>query len=175
MNAPLSALDELRGKYREMLAMRLAQRDGTEEMGEVRARMMALASRFPGALREIDELALDAIRVRIGELERALQRPDAVLPWMAAVALFHTLTRGALSAKRWLGGRRTITREVEEAFAAELHQLPFSADAREWTNDLASLAAPPEGRLTILVFGRVALAMGITASEARGLVFKTRA
>lgn len=165
------ALDALRGKYATMLAMRLAHDAGQEDAAEARVRMAELASRFPGALRELDDLELDDIRCRIAALEEVLRDAREVEPWMEAVALFHALARGALSAKRWLAGRKRIDAAVRRAFAAESSALDFPEEARAWSDDLASIASPPRGRVMDVVFSRLARALGIREAAARQLVF----
>jgi len=165
------ALEELRGKYAEMLAMRVAHAAGDEEADEVRERMAALAARFPGALREIDDLELAEIRRKIAAIDAVLAGEQEVERWMEAVALFHALTRGALSAKRWLGGRKTVDLSVQGRFSEAAGALPHADDTRAWAADLALLASPPRGRLTDAVFARVARTLGIPEREARRLVF----
>jgi hypothetical protein len=164
-------LRELREKYCEMLAMRLAHAAGPEEEAHVRPRMAALAVRFPGALREIDDLELEEIRARIASLDASIDEGKPFEPWMEAVALFHRLTRGALCAKRWLRRRRVVDDDVSRAFVEELPRMPFPEDAAGWHADLGSLAAPPEGRVVHLVFRRVAGHLRISEEEARLRVF----
>ncbi len=165
------ALEELRGKYAEMLAMRVAHRAGDEDPDEARERMAALAARFPGALREIDDLELAEIRKRIEALDAVLAGDQQVDPWMEAVALFHALTRGALSAKRWLGGRKDVDASVQGRFTLAAGELPHGEDTRAWAADLALVASPPRGRLTDVVFARLARTLGVPEREARRLVF----
>jgi hypothetical protein len=162
-------LEELRIKYSVMLEMRLVHDAGGEDENLARARMAELASRFPGALREIDDLELAVIEQRISQLDAALRGESAVEPWMHAVGLFHALARGALWAKRWLAGRKTIDAATAQLF--ERHAAERAADALVWTADLAAIAAPPRGRVMDLVFARVAQALGTTDAEARRLVF----
>src|SRR4051812_10405817 len=88
-----------------MLRLRLLHDAGDPE--DPRRAMAALACRFPGALREIDELPLQEITDRIDALRAAEADPAQELPWMRAIARFHALTRGALVAKKWLRGSRT--------------------------------------------------------------------
>jgi hypothetical protein len=164
-------LRELREKYREMLGMRLAHAAGAEEEDEVRPRMAALAVRFPGALREIDDLELDEIRARIASLDASIEEGRGLEPWMEPVALFHRLARGALCAKRWLQRRRLVDDAVARAFAEELPRMAFPEDAAEWRSDLGNLASPPGGRVVLLVFRRVAGHLRITEEEARLRVF----
>jgi hypothetical protein len=162
-------LDELALKYDEMLRLRLA--DDRGEMADPRAAMAALAGRFPGALREIDELPLGVIRARRQALRAAGEDPSRIEPWMKAQALFHALTRGALCAKRWLAGHKTVDDDARQAFAREAASLCYADDARAWAGDLARVARPPRGRVTDLVFERIAGELGVSNAEARHLVF----
>ena len=121
-------LEQLRAKYAEMLSMRLAHESGVESEARARQRMAELASRFPGALREIDELELAVIRERIRRLDAALHGQSTVEPWMEAVGLFHSLARGALQAKRWLAGRKTVDSLNQPRFFAQVSgSEPFSS------------------------------------------------
>jgi hypothetical protein len=164
-------LAELARKYRTMLAMRLAHDAGDDTEEEARASMAELARRFPGALRELDDLELDVIRRRIAELEAVVCGEGTALPWMEAVSLFHAQARGALQAKRWLAGRKVVDLETIRAFAVFAGSGAGGADAVEWVADLERVAAPPGGRLMDLVFARVAGALGTSASRARHLIF----
>jgi hypothetical protein len=168
------AIGGLRDKYAQMLAMRLAHEAGDEDEAQVRTLMAAIASRFPGALREIDDLELAVIRDRIHQLDAVLGGGVPVEPWMEAVALFHELARGALCAKRWLAGRRRVDEDIEGSFAREVEGLAFPEDARAWIGQLARIAAPPRGRLTDLVYARMARVLGTSERQARRLVFGVR-
>lgn len=165
------ALEDLRGKYAQMLAMRLAHAAGDEDEAAARVRMAELSSRFPGALREIDDLELGEIRRRVAALDVVLGEGGAIQPWMEAVALFHALARGALCAKRWLARRKRVDAEVERAYAVAVPTLAFPEDARGWARDLASIASPTRGRVTDVVFARMALELGTSERAARLLVF----
>ncbi|HEX8795394.1 MAG TPA: hypothetical protein VF765_30805 [Polyangiaceae bacterium] len=160
-------LDALRGKYTMMVALRV-ERLPDEDM---RQRMAELALRFPGALRELDDLELVEIRRRVEALEAVLAGSGPPEPWMEAVALFHALTRGALVVKRWLGGRKRVDTALMRRFAAEHAELPFADDARSWAEELAGIASPPRGRLTDAVFARLARTLGVAERQARRLVF----
>jgi hypothetical protein len=167
-------VEELRAKYAEMLAMRLVHASGLEDASLVRVRMVALASRFPGALREIDDLELDEIRRRIERLDAVLQDASEIEPWMEAVGTFHTLARGILTVKRWLDGRRRVDAALERAFTMEMDRMAFPEEVRPWAACLAQVAAPPRGRVMDLVFARVADRLGVSEPEARQLVFGAR-
>jgi hypothetical protein len=162
-------LSDLRSKYTEMLRLRLEDQAGSG--GDPRRSMAALAGKFPGALREIDELPLDTIRARIAALEAAETDAGLVEPWMQAMARFHALLRGALCVKRWLAGRSEVDAKVARAFVVDVESLCYADDARAWALDLARLASPPRGRVTELVYERVAKELAVTEEAARLLVF----
>ncbi len=170
-------LERLREKYGEMLSMRLAHDSGEDSEARARERMASLAAQFPGALREIDDLELGVIRDRIGKLDAALRGDAAIERWMEAVSLFHALARGALRAKRWLAGRKTVDPATIVEYENDINDVALDdreavgADALEWSNELALIAAPPRGRIMDLVFARVARTLGTTELEARHLVF----
>jgi hypothetical protein len=165
------ALEDLRRKYAQMLAMRLVHQAGDEDVRETRVRMAALSLRFPGALRELDDLELREIRRRIAALDVVVGEGGEVERWMEAVALFHALARGALCAKRWLARRKRVDAEVECAYTAAVSGFEFPEDARGWASDLARIASPPRGRVTDLVFARLAHELGTSERTARRLVF----
>jgi hypothetical protein len=164
----------MRGKYAEMLAMRIEHADGREDPSRVRPRMSDLAARFPGALREIDRLELFEIERRVARLDAFIEAAGEEEPWMEAVAHFHRLARGALSAKRWLGGRRVVDDSLVLAFVRETAPLPFAHEIQSWRADLATIASPPRGRLMDVVFARLARELGVTDAGARELVFGAR-
>jgi hypothetical protein len=165
------ALVELRDKYAEMLAMRVAHAAGPEDVAQVRARMGRLAARFPGALREIDALELSEIRSRIEAIDRVLARTARAEPWMEAITLFHAMARGALAVKRWLGGRKRVDAALVRRLEQEAGALPFPEDARAWAAELAHVASPPRGRVTDAVFARLARTLQTSERAARRMVF----
>jgi hypothetical protein len=170
---PAVTFEQLRRKSRVMLAMRIAHQAGDDDPAQVRVQMAELASAFPGALREIDQLELRAIEARIADLDAVVRGEAAAARWMEAVALFHALARGALEAKRWLAGRKRVDAAATAEFMQHAARLdPESAAAAlAWAHDLGQVAAPPRGRVMDLVFTRVAGALGASDSEARALVF----
>jgi hypothetical protein len=170
---PLDELRDLRDKYERMLRLRLLHARAREEAGFVepdpRAPMAELARRFPGALRELDELPLGAIRGRIAALAAAEADDARREPWMHAQARFHALTRGALAVKRWLRGR-ALTPALVEAFPAALATMDAAEEARGWSEELAVLAKPPGGRLMEPIYARLARDLGIEIEAARAAV-----
>ncbi|HEY2517271.1 MAG TPA: hypothetical protein VGI39_40640 [Polyangiaceae bacterium] len=158
-------LAALRAKYEEMLRLRL-----DTSGADPRKAMAALASQFPGALREIDDLPVDALRARSQELADA-EAGGSVALWMEAIHLFHVLTRGALCAKRWLGGRKVVDAAACAAFEQEAEGLCWGDDARLWGPHLARLASPPKGRVTELVYEAIGARLRVTAEDAKLLAF----
>jgi hypothetical protein len=133
--------------------------------------MAQLAARYPGALREIDDLPLAEIERRVAALDEAIGGERQVESWMVAAARFHALARGALCAKRWLEGRREVDEGVERAYALAVPSLAFPAEARQWSGALKELAAPPRGRMTSVVFARIASELDLSEAAVRELVF----
>jgi hypothetical protein len=165
---------ELQEKYVEMLAMRLLEeiaKPSAEHRASVRARMSTLAARFPGSLRELDDLEISEIRRRISTLDGVVAGTSAVEPWMEAIALFHKLARGALWAKRWLRGRKSVSASLEAAYVVDALAVDFARDALVWRKELAAIAQPPAGRVMRLVFARVGEALNLTEAQARRVVF----
>jgi hypothetical protein len=165
----LAGLAALRAKYEEILRLRLAHDSGAEE--DPRQAMAALASQFPGALREIDDLPMAEIRARVDALRAAEAGLTKIAPWMRATILFHTLTRGVLAAKRWLAGRKRIDPATREAFQRESSAFSYADEARAWSSDLDRIASPPRGRVTDLVYERMGALLHVSPREARILVF----
>lgn len=158
----------LRAKYAEIRSLRDGAAAGDDPPSD---RLARLAAEFPGALRELDDCALEHVRAREAELDRAAAAGGTAAPWMIATALFHRTMRGALAAKRWLGGRRSVDEEIRAAFRAAAATLAFPEDAATWAADLEQIARPPRGRLSVAAFARVAATMGVSEREARHLVF----
>lgn len=160
-------LRALREKYAAILALREAH--GTADEPDPRAALGSLAARFPGALREIDELPLETIRARLAALDAALGDATTIARWMIAQDLFHRLARGALAVKRWL------VRKPGATPADVRHDATLDDEARAWADDVDAIARPPRGRVMDLVHARVARELGVTDEEARLLVFTSTA
>jgi len=144
----------LRSKYEEMRALRLM--NAARVAHDPKPRMAALAEKFPGALREIDELPLDEIESRIDALARAEREPASAARWMHAMDRFHALARGALAVKKSLARNETIA---------------WTDDARTWQEDVARIARPPRGRLMDLVYERLARELATTPRAAKRMIF----
>jgi hypothetical protein len=159
-------------KYEEITRLRRVEAAGLG--GDPRREMAALASEFPGALREADDLPMAELEARVDALREAVTGAVPPAPWMQTMARFHALMRGALCAKRWLLGRKDVDAAVTKAFDAEAATLCYGDDAREWSAHLGRLASPPNGRVTELVFQRLADELGGDADQVRRVVFGER-
>src|SRR5687767_12529638 len=164
MEARASAL-ELLGKYREIYRLRSQSTPTAPTLA-----LRALAERFPGALRELDELSLAEIERRVGHLT-ALAEGGAkgAEAWVVPLWLYHRRLRGALAAKRWLRGRRSLTPAERHEFEG---QGAFDeGEAAFWGPELERLACPPTGRVTDVVLERVAFELGLSAEALAALLF----
>jgi hypothetical protein len=132
----LRALEE---KYRELIALR---RDASRDD----ARLRTLASRFPGALRELDTRTMESLEERVVEIEAALRGGPAP-PWADAQLRFHGWVRVALRL------RADGVRDLESARAWLATYAPREpGDPRRDEIDEAHLAAlvhPPRGRVSL--------------------------
>jgi hypothetical protein len=151
------ALQALHAKYVEMLRMRDLDAAGDE--ADPRPAMRALASRFPGALREIDELPREVITTRIDAIARALASSGHE-PWMLALSRYHACLRVALRIRRAIPERT-----VAAARALQDPEVDALDDA-----SLAAIVRPPHGRLNRAVLAIVAREIGSTPERIESLL-----
>lgn len=155
----------LHAKYLEMLDMRRAHANGEES--DARARMRALARRFPGALREIDTLPLPEIEARIEALARGEQPA-----WAQVLTRFHGWMRLALRIKR-VHARNARLDDVSEWIRAQPRRSPDEPTLEELDDDaIEGILRPPSGRLSQWVLLRIASDRGLTLEEVSGLAFE---
>ncbi len=160
-------MHELLAKYREMSAMRADHDAGRD--ADPRPRMRALAARFPGALREIDELPAALIDGRIADLEASIA--GAPLPlWARAAADYHAWMRVALALRRHAGRVRD---RVAALAWIETSYLPREGEpaARELIAVVEQVLHPPEGRLNRWIFAHLAPRHGLSAAELEAAIF----
>jgi hypothetical protein len=129
-------LERQREKYRALLELRGRSDD------DPASAMKALAARYPGALREADDLSLEALRGRLAALDGAC--PPR---WAEPLDAYHRCMRLAFSVKR-AGGR---TRDA----AAAREAAPDVPEAL-----LSGLLRPPERSVSRHVLVRLAAARG---------------
>jgi hypothetical protein len=166
-------LEGLLDKYVEMRRMRAEHVTGTAV--DPKREMRALAGRFPGALREIDELPLAVIDARIDELRKLLasKRGADAPSWARWSISYHGWMRVALRVKRT--PRTANLEEARERFLEDYAPAPDEPAPDELTAaTFASLARPARGRLNPIVLARVAEAHGTTAAAVTRVLFPAR-
>ena len=155
MGDPALGVTELLQKYSTMRAMRLRAKTHPEEAPK--AQMAALARRFPGALREIDQLPMHEIEFRIEVLQRARDDGASMPPWGELQWGYHSTMRASLRIKRLVAAcadPATAMDRAKSGYRAEpgdpsLEQLGGAQAA--WT-----IRRPPQGRLHPWVLSLVA-------------------
>lgn len=172
MTAPdrLEAYVALRDKYTEMLRMRRAHAEGSEE--DPKEDMRALARRFPGALREIDELPLGEIEARVESLSRVVDEGADAPEWARYFVDYHGWMRAALRIKRLCRGCDGLQAAVARVRADYLPEPdePPPALACDPTI-VGAILRPSGGRLNPWIFARVAEAHGVTPDHVRDTLF----
>lgn len=164
-----SAIEALLDKYREMRRMRAEDAAGL--VIDPKPEMRALAARFPGALREIDETALDRIEARIGELEAVLRAESEAPEWARYAVDYHAWLRAALRIKRMCVGCATVADAVARArasYAPEEDEPSFEAIGEA---GIVAIVRPERGRLNPWVYARVAELHGVTPDDVRLALF----
>ena len=157
----------LRDKYLEMRALRVAHDAGDED--DPRPRMRALARRFPGALREIDELPLERIDARLTALDAALAGRAPLPDWAETLIAYHGWMRVALRLKRELAPRRD--RAAAREWLRRHRPAPGEPRVDELDAALEAILRPPGGRLSRWVFERLGQARGRSASALEAEAF----
>lgn len=131
----------LSAKYAEILALRDAHTAGSDPP-DVRERLRALASRFPGALRELDRSDRAAIVARLDALDAVLCGAP-LAPWMLATDRVHRWLRVALRRRHVFRGRMVGGRIVPVIAATVAAELGLSVSE---VTDLLDPARPPPDR-----------------------------
>lgn len=144
---PKFQVTALARKYRVILALR---RGLTPHSADA---LRKLSREFPGALRELDGLTIEALEARLAEVEQVLAGgPEQ--PWLELMCRYHRLMRAALAVKRRLGGERAPSSSVIAAIGAELAE-----GCGEFPPGfIRAVAAPPQGRLNAVIFALLASA-----------------
>lgn len=158
----------LREKYLEMRSLREEHARGEER--DPQARLRVLATRFPGALREIDELPMAVIDGRLAELD-AVERGELALPeWARAQLGYHGWMRAAIAVRRAAG--RDRDRDRARAWIALRYQ-PGEHDPSvgALTAQLDAVLRPPGGRLNRWLFALLAAELGTHSVVVEALVF----
>ena len=170
-------LEALADKYRILVIMR-REREAFEAQGirrlegaaqkERHTRARALATRFPGALRELDSLDAAQLAKRLAEVEEELAHGRPRRIWVRVMLDFHAELRQALHVKRWLRGHPGPHRIADlRQHLTRCHVVPRGLDARA----LRRYASPPEGRMLELVFERLGRRHRRDPADLKRLVF----
>lgn len=169
MQITVEGLRALRDKYREI--KRLRDQHAAGESADPRAAMAALAHRFPGALRELDELPMPIIEERLAALDASIADPSAAPEWARLQIAYHGSMRAALRIKR-IAGRAGddagVLHAIASAYVPAADEPPLSSFDGE---AIAAIARPVGGRLNPWVFQRVASACGVSVETVRRALF----
>jgi hypothetical protein len=156
-------------KYREIKRLRDEHAAGSAL--DPRLEMAALARRFPGALRELDELTTAQIEARLLALEQLGARVHAAPDWVRLQIGYHGCMRAALRIKR-LAARCADVDALRRVLAHEY--APADDEPPLASFDHAALEAivrPAGGRLNPWVYARVAAACGVEPEDVRRALF----
>ncbi len=161
---------DLAEKYEEMLRLRRLDEAGLNP--DPKAAMRALARRFPGALREIDELPMQLLEERAAEASRVAAGGRAPL-WLLAFAGYHPLLRALIRVKtetgRW---GRPKARELRGYIVQ--HYRPGGSDepSAQWLLErAAAIHRPPQGRLNRWALTELASHLRLDPERLEGLLF----
>jgi len=169
--ADADMLRALRDKYREIKRLRDEHAAGLA--GDPRQEMAELARRFPGALRELDELPMPDIEQRLAAIEAALQPGGAPPPWARLQIGYHGWMRAVLRIKRIARGRggehaAAVLASLQTEYRPDVGEPPLACI------DLTVVVAvlePSEGRLNPWVYARVAAELGVDPDSVRRALF----
>lgn len=158
----------LEAKYTQLEELRRARERG--EAVPERAVFKDLATRFPGALRELDTLPMTVIEARKLAL-RAVLQGHMIEPWMAWMVAYHALTRVAL----WVKLRTAKQPDVTEERANQLRlgierEFGFGVDEQF----VVDVACPQAGRINVVVMERLEKRFGVSVTELRRGIFGKR-
>ncbi|MCA9600471.1 MAG: hypothetical protein R3A78_14195 [Polyangiales bacterium] len=160
-----ACIAELRAAYETVRRLRAAQL--ADPAFEATAEIQALASKHPGMLRVLERLPPGELDRRIDEL-RAIRDPSTSPPWMRCAVSFHGWMRASLRVRSTARGALEPVVVVAKGYVAG----PDEPSLEEWNSEaLSALLAPPEGRMTTFVLGRVAAEQGLPTEEVERLVF----
>lgn len=148
-----ACLRALREKYVEIRALRVSSKAG--DPADPRPRMRRLARRFPGALRELDELPPEVIDARIAVLDDALAHRSDVPGWVETLVAYHGWMRVALRLKRELA-HDAHNLAAAARWARAFRPGPGEPSSEALVGAVEAILHPPGGRLSRWVFGYLA-------------------
>jgi hypothetical protein len=184
MQVTLEMIAVLREKYREIKRLRTldAEHVARGHAHDPKPEMAALARRFPGALRELDELPIERIDARLAELDAALCN-QSVPEWAALQVAYHGTYRFALRIKRRAARAGSKGRLDDVELERAIAELIASADVRESAeldepllseldaSELRAILRPAGGRLHGWVLAQVARRAAVTPEAVSRALF----
>ena len=164
-------LRALRDKYLEIKRLRDEAAAGLDV--DPKREMAELARRFPGALRECDELPIDEIERRLALLERVVAQREPAPEWALLQISYHGWMRAALRIKRLAAGRKAadaaaVMSELAQSYRPALDEPPL---ARFDEDAIRAILEPSDGRLNPWVYERVAAQHGVPPARVRLALF----
>jgi hypothetical protein len=169
--APAPSAEELIAlsrKYETIAGLRREREAG----GAVAARsvLRALAREFPGALRELDTVALAEVDRRRAAL-LAAAHGGPVEDWMTWMVAYHATMRAALVVKSRVARVAVLSDEVVTSAARDASRLSgvMLDDAF-----VLAVARPPAGRLNVAVFELLGQRFGVSAERIWEELFPAR-
>jgi len=142
-------LDAIARKYRALVALR-ARRDGGGAPA-TRDELRALATEFPGCLRELDTLGPGELGRRAAPAAAAAAGA-AREPWMEWIVGYHALMSEALAVRAQAATGAAADRDALAAAALD----------------------PPEGRLNVMVLRELGARFGVAAATIAETLFPLR-
>jgi len=142
-------LDAIARKYRALVALR-ARRDGGGAPA-TRDELRALATEFPGCLRELDTLGPGELGRRAAAAAAAAAG-GAREPWMEWIVGYHALMIEALAVRAQAAAGSAAGRDALAAAALD----------------------PPEGRLNVMVLRELSARFGVAAAAIAETLFPLR-
>lgn len=181
MLVTLEMVAVLREKYREIKRLRTidAEHVARGHAHDPKPEMAALARRFPGSLRELDELPMAQIDARLAALDGALAE-QSVPEWAALQVAYHGTYRFALRIKRRAARKgalddAALQHAIERVLApteAELQSEPDEPRIADFAADeLRAILRPAGGRLQPWVLAHVARALGVEPATVSAALF----
>lgn len=156
----------LEAKYRCILALREQVGAGMDGQAS-RPILVALARRFPGSLRELDQRSLPDLHSRLA-LVLTLPESQTLPMWVRAQLHYHGFVHAALRLRPLLRGSDVDFAQVLAAYRPELDEPAAPSLDVAW---LSGMARPREGRINYLAYEFVASQLGCSAAEVERLVF----
>ncbi len=171
----------LREKYREIKRLRTvdAEHVARGHAHDPKPEMAALARRFPGSLRELDELPMADIEARLSALDGALVE-QRVPEWAALQVAYHGTYRFALrikrrSARKGVLDERALQHAIARLLASTEAELASEPDEPRLTDfnaeELRAILRPTGGRLQPWVVAHVARALQVEPAAVSAALF----